>query len=417
MAADAAAPALAAWLARMEARRAPKRRDLQALRAVAERLGVLPPAPATVVVAGTNGKGSTVAFLERLLLAAGLMVGTTTSPHMRVFNERVRVGGVCASDADIVDALDAVERCRAGAALSYFDCATLAALVLIARARVDVAVLEVGLGGRLDAVNVVDADVAVITNVALDHQDRLGHTRAAIGAEKAGIIRLGKPLVLGEPTPPETVLAQARALAAPVRLAGRDFGSDGGAAGARLWLREGGERVTYPYCAATVHPTNAATALQAAALLGHAPTRAAVTAAATTAAVPGRFEVIRGGDRTWVLDVAHNPAAARFLAAQLRARFGGRFVGGIVGCMADKDVAGIVAPLAPLLRVLAFANTGTPRGQSGGALRTAAGDPAAFAGPLQAALAHVLAHSPPDGTVLVCGSFDVVARARRLVTT
>ena len=179
---EASTPALAAWLARLEARPSTRRGDLRALRAVSDRVGVRPPAPAVVVVAGTNGKGSTVAFLEQLLLATGRTVGTTTSPHMHVFNERVRLNGRCAEDAALVDALAAVESARAGTQLSYFDHATLAALVVIGEARPDVAVLEVGLGGRLDAVNVVDADVAVITNVGLDHQRQLGCTRESIAA-------------------------------------------------------------------------------------------------------------------------------------------------------------------------------------------------------------------------------------------
>ena len=404
---EASTPALAAWLARLEARPSTRRGDLRALRAVSDRVGVRPPAPAVVVVAGTNGKGSTVAFLEQLLLATGRTVGTTTSPHMHVFNERVRLNGRCAEDAALVDALAAVESARAGTQLSYFDHATLAALVVIGEARPDVAVLEVGLGGRLDAVNVVDADVAVITNVGLDHQRQLGCTRESIAAEKAGVARRGRPLVVGEPAPPAPLLATARTLQAPVYLAGRDFGHDN----AHLWLRDRRGHVQFPYADATVDSENGATALQAASLLGGAPTAAAVTAAAT-AANPGRLEIIRRGERVWVLDVAHNPAAAGFLANQLRLRFRDRSLAGVVGCMADKDAAGIVAPLKPLLRNLAFADTATPRGQSAHALRCAANEPTAFAGSLAAALEHVLAHSPPNGVILVCGSFDLIERMR-----
>jgi len=405
---EAGAPALAAWLDRLEARPSARRGNLRVVRAVADRLGVRPPAAAAVVVAGTNGKGSTVAFLERLLLAAGHTVATTTSPHLHVFNERVRLNGRCAEDAVLVDALEAVETARAGAQLSYFDHATLAALVVIARARPDVAVLEAGLGGRLDAVNVVDADVAVITNIGLDHQRQLGGSRASIAAEKVAVARRGRPLVVGEPAPPATLLALARTLGAPVYLAGRDFGHDDD----QLWRRGRLGRVKFACAGAAVDAQNAATALQAATLLGRAPTAADVTKAAATVANPGRLEVVRRGDRVWVLDVAHNPAAARFLANQLRMRFGARPLVGVVGCMADKDAAGIVAALKPRLRDLAFADTATPRGQSARAMRCAAGEPTAFAGSLSAALAHVLAHGPPNSVILVCGSFDLIERMR-----
>ena len=405
----AASPStLAAWLARLEARPRTRRENLGCLRAVADRLGVRPPAAATVVVAGTNGKGSTVAFLERLLLAGGRTAGVTTSPHLHRFNERVRLNGRCVSDADLVEALADVEAARADVPLSYFDHATLAALRIIARARVDVAVLEVGLGGRLDAVNTVDADVAVVTNIGLDHQQQLGGTRESIAAQKAGVARRGRPLVVGEPAPPSNLLATARALGASIRLAGRDFGHDR----ARLWIRRRAGCATYPYAGGAVDAANAATALQAASLLGPAPAAGEVAAAAGAATNPGRFEVAQRGDRVWVLDVAHNPAAARFLAAQLRARFGGRFLGAVVGCMADKDVAGIVAPLKPLLRCLAFTDTAPPRGQSAGAARRAAREPTAFAAPLDAALAHLETQIPANGVILACGSFDLIERMR-----
>lgn len=408
MRADDSAPALAAWLARLEARPPARRDDLSELRAVAERLGVCSPALATVVVAGTNGKGSTVAFLEALLLASGRSVATTTSPHLHRFNERVRVNGRCASDAALVDALEAVESARAGAALSYFDHATLAALLLITRARPDVAILEVGLGGRLDAVNVVDADVAVITNIGLDHQRQLGSTREAIANEKAGVARPGRPLVVGETTPPATLLDTARALQAPVRLAERDFGHGK----AHLWLRDGEGCAKFPYAASAVDTENAATALQAAALLGATPTPKVVAAAAAAVVNPGRFEIVRHSERVWVLDAAHNPAAARFLAERLRWHFRGRSLAAVVGCMAEKDAAGIVAPLKPLLDELAFADTRTSRGQSAHAMRCAAGEPNAFAGSFAAALAHVEARSPPNRVILVCGSFDLIERMR-----
>lgn len=408
---------LEAWLGRIGVEH-PRgvERGLAHVRTVAAKLEVLPPAATTIVVAGTNGKGSTTAFAEQLLLAGGRSVGTTMSPHVHRFNERIRIGGADADDASIVDALEAVDGARGDIELSYFEYAVLAALVAIRRAEVDVAVLEVGLGGRLDAVNVVDADVAVITSIGLDHQEYLGDTRELIGAEKAGIVRQSRPLVFGDPSPPASVLDRTRALDAPVYLAGRDFGSGGRA----LWLMERGQRVRFGYAGGrasrggdpAIDEVNAATALRAVSLAGPVPTQDQVDAAAAKARNAGRFEVVEAGDATWVLDVAHNPDGARFLARQLRERFAGRRIHAIVGCLGDKDVAGIVSALRPAVTEVAFADTRTTRGRSGDAMRRAACEPAAFAGRLDAAMAHFRSRRDGNGVILVCGSFDLVERAR-----
>lgn len=408
---------LEAWLVRIgiEHPRGVKR-GLEHVREVAAKLDVLPPAATTIVVAGTNGKGSTTAFAEQLLLAGGRSVGTTMSPHVHRFNERIRIGGADLGDASIVDALEAVDGARGDIELSYFEYAVLAALVAIRRAEVDVAVLEIGLGGRLDAVNVVDADVAVITSIGLDHQEYLGDTRELIGAEKAGIVRQSRPLVFGDRSPPAAVLDRARALRAPVYRAGRDFGS-----GSReLWFVERGQPIRFAYprerAAAGGEPAidavNAATALQAVRLTGQVPSQDHVDAAAAKARNAGRFEVVEAGGATWVLDVAHNPDGARFLARQLRERFAGRHIHAIIGCLGDKDVAGIVAALRPAVTEMAFADTGTARGRSGDSARRAAREPAAFAGSLEGAMAHFRSRRDPNGVILVCGSFDLVERAR-----
>ena len=196
---------------------------LDRMRDVATRMDLGRPAIHVVSVAGTNGKGSTVAFVEAIARAAGLNVGTYTSPHLFAYNERVRIDGSDAADDSLVEAFDAVEAARGQVPLTYFEYGTLAALWLFGRADLDLAVLEVGLGGRLDAVNLVDADVAVITTVDLDHQDWLGNDREAIGREKAGIARAGRPLVLGEDDPPSSVLRRAYAIGAPAIRAGCDF--------------------------------------------------------------------------------------------------------------------------------------------------------------------------------------------------
>ncbi len=381
-------------------------RGLDGVRVVGERLGVLPPAPTTIVVAGTNGKGSTTVFAEHLLLAAGRSVGTTTSPHVHVFNERIHINGEAASDAAIVAAFDAVEAARGDVGLSYFEYATLAALLAITRAQVDFAVLEVGLGGRLDAVNAVDADVAVITSIGLDHQQYLGNTRHIIGAEKAGVLRRGRPVVVGEPSPPASVLARARELRAPVYLAGRDFGQGDGV----LWYERGRDRQRFHYRCGAIDPTNAATALQAVQVAGRQVDQAALDQAAVTVRNPGRCEVLRRDERTWVLDVAHNPDGARFFANQLRRRFPGRRMAGIVGCLADKDVAGIVAPLKPLVSEFAYVSTTGERGRGAESCRAAAGDLAAFAGSLDAAMTRL---ARANDVILAFGSFDLVERLRR----
>ena len=401
---------LATWLTRIGVEH-PRGvlRGLDGVRDVARRLGIESPAATNIVVAGTNGKGSTVAFAERLLLAGGQTVGTTTSPHLHVFNERIRVNGENAGDATIVSAFAAVEAARRDIGLSYFEYAVLAALHVIHAAQVDCAVLEVGLGGRLDAVNAVDADVAVITNIGLDHQEYLGTTREAIGREKAGILRAAKPLVIGEPKPPASVLRLADELGAPVFLAGRDFGYANG----RLWLETKAGRLTFSYPDhAAIHPANAATALAAVHLAGGVLNERIVAEAALCAANAGRFEVLQRGGRTWVLDVAHNADGAAFFAEQVRARFADRHVTAIVASLQDKDVVGIVAALEAVVSEFAFADTLSARGQSATSMRAATGNANVFAGTLEEAMTHLSRAGGGNGVILVCGSFDVVERAR-----
>ena len=401
--------ALAAWLDRIGVEHpSGVRRGLAGVREVASRLGALPPAATTVVVAGTNGKGSTVAATEHLLLAAGHSVGATVSPHIHVFNERIRLRGKPVRDDAIVAAFEAVEASRGDVQLSYFEYAILAALHVIAGAKVEFAVLEVGLGGRLDAVNAVDADVAVVTNIGLDHQEYLGATREAIGAEKVDVARPGRPLVIGEANPPRSVLRHAERLAAPAYLAGRDFGHADG----RLWLRGNDTPRAFEFAPAAIHPANAATALQAAQLAGCRASQRGVDAAAR-ASNPGRFETVCRDGRTWVLDVAHNAEGAAFLATQLRARFPKRRIGALVGCLADKDARGIVAALRGSVHEFAFVATNGARGQSAAATRAQAGEPRAFADSLEAAMKHLCQESPGgNGVILACGSFEVVERTR-----
>ena len=388
-------------------------RGLDHVAEVAGRLGINPPAPLSFVVAGTNGKGSTVAVLERLLLAHGHSVGATTSPHLRRFNERIRINGVAADDAAIVEALDAVDAGRGGHELSYFEFAVLAALALHRRANVAASVLEVGLGGRLDAVNIVDADVTVISSIGLDHQAILGPDREAIGGEKAGILRRRTPLVFGGGDPPASVLQRASELEAPVYLAGRDFGHDSEG----YWLTGKDDTVRrFDDVACAAATANVATALQAAALgisdLGNAGWREA----AGLVEIPGRFETARACGRQWVLDVGHNADGAAFLAGQLAERFSNQSIHCVVGCLEDKDIPAIVAPLSRATATLRFADTETWRARSAASMREAARMPEVFAGSLDAAIEHALKCSAEGGVILVCGSFDVVERTRRLLS-
>ena len=406
-----AKPTLADWLDRIGTEH-PRGvgRGLDRLRIVADRLGVLPPAAKTIVVAGTNGKGSTTAFAEHLLLAAGHSVGTTTSPHLHRFNERIRVNGREADDGTIVGAFESIESHRGGTDLSYFEYATLAALLVMSRTPLDYAVLEVGLGGRLDAVNIVDGDVVVITSIGLDHQRHLGTTREMIGGEKAGVMRPRAPIVYGDPNPPDSIIDRARDLGALLLVATRDFGHRAG----QLWIRSsGGRHRTLELADSSVHPVNAATATMAVDQAGCPVVQRTVARAAGTVRNPGRVEIVEHRGRTWILDVAHNPDAAAFLVDRLRSLFGGRTIRGVVGCLEDKDIAGIVAALRPRVTEFAYAATTSPRGRPAVALRAAAGDPGAFAGTLDGALAHVLARCESDrDVILALGSFDVVERVR-----
>jgi dihydrofolate synthase/folylpolyglutamate synthase len=315
---EGARPAdLAGWLAYLEGLH-PKSiaMGLDRVRAVHARLGLELACP-VVTVGGTNGKGSTCAMSDAILRAAGYSVGVYTSPHLLRYNERVVIDGRAASDAELVEAFHAIEDARTATsppvALTYFEFGTLAALWLFARAKPDAVILEVGLGGRLDAVNVVDADVAVLTSIDLDHQDYLGDTREAIGREKAGIFRAGRPAVCGDPEPPRSVIDHANAVGAPLLRIGVDYGATPEGTQWR-YHGPGGARVGLPYPAlrGAYQLGNAATVLAA---LGTLKDRLPVSSGAirdglVNVTLAGRFMVLPGRP-VIVLDVAHNPHAAR----------------------------------------------------------------------------------------------------------
>ena len=313
------------------------------------RVGEPRPAPVVVTVGGTNGKGSTVAFLEAMLRVQGKRVGSYTSPHLVRYNERVRVDGVEVEDALLIDAFERIDAARGDLPLTYFEFGTLAALWIFANGAIEVAVLEVGLGGRLDAVNIVDADAAIVTTIDLDHQDWLGNDRDSIGREKAGIYRAGRPAIVGTRAPPAGLLEEAARIGAHVLRADRDFFAEPADAGWRWRAGETQLGLPLPALAAPCQIDNAAVAIMALYCLrdrlGWNPD--ALATGVRTAHAAARLQRIRLGDGSEiVVDVAHNPQAARVLAEWLAANaFDGNTVA-VFGALDDKDVGGIVTPLA-----------------------------------------------------------------------
>ena len=364
---------LAGWLAYLETLH-PKAIEmgLARVREVYGRLDA-PIACPTITVSGTNGKGSTCALLDATLRCAGYRVGLYTSPHLLRYNERVRVAGIDASDADLVTALNAIEDARTSGTpipLTYFEFGTLAALWLFARAKLDVQVLEVGLGGRLDAVNIVDADVAIVTSVDLDHQDYLGPTRESIGREKSGIFRAGRPAVCGDRDPPRSLVDHAESIGAPLYRMGADF--DATAEGTQWRYRgPGGERFGLPMPALRGRHQlgNAAMALAALGLLrDRLPVSAgAIREALVGIELPGRFQVLPGRPTT-VLDVAHNPHAARALAATLGDMGFHPETHAVFGMLADKDIRGVIDAVRTRIDRWHVAPLPGPRGASSATL-------------------------------------------------
>ncbi|MDA8383262.1 MAG: bifunctional tetrahydrofolate synthase/dihydrofolate synthase [Betaproteobacteria bacterium] len=373
-----------------------------------------------LTVGGTNGKGSTCAMLESTLRAAGLRVGLYTSPHLLTYNERVRVDAQPASDAELCEAFVAVEAARRGIALTYFEFGTLAAVWHFARHRVDVAILEVGLGGRLDAVNAFDADCAIVTSVDLDHTDYLGSTREAIAREKAGIFRAGKPAICGERDLPEIARDYARSLGTPLHQLGRDFDVAATATSWSYWSPWGHRSdLPLPALPGACQLGNAACCLAALdSLRSRLPvTEEAIRTGLARASLPGRFQVLGGRPQT-ILDVAHNPHAARALAANLAARpFAGRTIA-VFAMLADKDIEEVAGTLSPLVDRWMAAGLGEPRGASAEELRRRlSGLPAdavsVYPG-VELAYRRALALAGENDRILVFGSFHTVAAVLRL---
>lgn len=413
---------LADWLDFIE-RQHPKTiaMGLDRVRAVAARMGLGRSATHVVTVAGTNGKGSTVAFVEAIARAQGLRVGAYTSPHLLRYNERVRIDGAEADAPALVAGFEAVEAARGDTPLTYFEYGTLCALWLFQRAGLDLAVLEVGLGGRLDAVNLVDADAAIITTVGLDHQDWLGNEIEAIGFEKAGIARPFKPLVLGDDDPPASVLRHAYAIGAPAWRIANDFFAEPVDGGHWRW-REVGYEIVLPLPmqarGAPVQLRNAACAIAALRALDLPLDDHAIVRGLAEAAVAGRLQRFQRGGVEVVVDVGHNPQAAAALADWLRAQPRRRTLA-VYAALADKDAAGVATALADTVDgwLLAGSLDAGPRGSDAVALAQRLVGTAAAVGArhadVAAALAAALAQAAPDGRVLAFGSFHAASEALR----
>lgn len=445
---------LADWLAHLESLhprgQAGIELGLERVERMRDALGQVPFCP-LIIVGGTNGKGSTCAYLEAIYGAAGYRTGCYSSPHLLDYNERVRIGGVPASDTALIDAFARVEAARQAAdalPLTYFEFGTLAAWEAFAAAAVDVLILEVGLGGRLDAVNAYAPDCAIVTGVALDHTDWLGPTREAIGCEKAGIFRPATPAICADPEPPQSLLTHAQEIGAQLLLIGRDFGHFGGQFGAgpgadqapadsrtqwTYWLRQQADAagdatlrrggLAPPALRGARQLDNAAAALTAVELLRERlpMSMQAVRRGLIEIALPGRFQIIPGRPAL-ILDVAHNPQAVEGLARSLGSMGFFRNTLAVVGMLADKDIAATLAPLAGKIDRWLLADLDGPRAAPAAALAAVVngstsagklgGEVECFDSPA-AAYARARKLAGEDDRIVAFGSFLTVAAVMR----
>ncbi len=337
---------LSDWLERIQALHPSEiELGLERVREVAKRLGLSRPAPIVITVAGTNGKGSTVAMLAAILHAAGQRVGTYTSPHIHRYNERISLLQEFASDEAICASFAKIDTVRQEISLSYFEFSTLAGLMLMQESALDVAILEVGLGGRLDAVNIIDPDIAIITSIGIDHQDWLGDTRELIAIEKAGILRPATPFICGDEDPPQTLLDYAQHLGAPIRRQGLDYSFEQSGQTWTWWHNSAtGARESVPSLPLPgLDLLNAATVLETLRYLPFEITQAALVEGLKHPKIEGRYQQLHDTKRgiTLRVDVAHNPHAAKQLAKKLVAERQTRGPNGkvrvLLAMMRDKD--------------------------------------------------------------------------------
>ena len=369
-------------------------------------------------VAGTNGKGSTCAMLEAVLRSAGYRTGLYTSPHVLRYNERVRIAGREAGDAALCEAFAAVESARGAVPLTYFEFGTLAAFHLFSREHLEAAILEVGLGGRLDAVNVLDADCAVLTSVGIDHVEYLGDSREAIGKEKAGIFRSGRPAVVADPQPPESVLEEIRRVGARPLLIGHDFGYRAQGSQWAYWGPAGKRPgLAHPALRGAMQLRNASAAFAALDSLRERLPIAMqdVRRALAEVALPGRFQVLPGRPQV-ILDVAHNPEAAAVLASNLADSGFSPETIAVFGMLRDKDIAGVVRAVAPRVTRWHLATLPGPRGAGAAELvnvlsREKIRTPAFAHETVATALAAARNEAGEGDKIIVFGSFLTVAGA------
>ena len=430
------------WLACLESRH-PKKIDLglDRVRRVAERMELLGQAATVVTVAGTNGKGSFVKTLSTLLLADDARVGCYTSPHLIHYNERITVNGQNATDRAICEAFEAIEEARDDISLSYFEFGTLAALYVFKAAKLDYIILEVGLGGRLDAVNIVDADISVITSIGIDHEDWLGSDREDIGLEKAGILRYGQPFICVDDAIPHSIKARAEELACKAYWLGEQIHIDQSSSATLVacqlpasetksisdatvitQTKVAREKIQFQFAESYVPLPSIAAALQCYCLLrdsNNTENTEKISSLVQSVRLEGRYETLASDGYRFILDVAHNPQAAEHLAATLTSR-GNCDLIAIFACMQDKNLAGIVEPLLPLIRHWVCVDIpGMDRSRSGEQL---AEDICKLGGSAQSEITPELGlegakrvKASTDQTILVFGSFYLLAEIKPLL--
>jgi dihydrofolate synthase/folylpolyglutamate synthase len=391
---------------------------LDRMHALLATLGLARPAARVVTVGGTNGKGSVTAMLESVARAAGVKVGLYTSPHLIRYTERIRIDGAEIDPATLVAVFERIEAARGGTTLTYFEYGTLAALAAFADAGVELAILEVGLGGRLDAVNAIDADVGVVVSVSIDHTDYLGDTLEAIGREKAGIFRAGRPAIFGSLAMPESVATEAARSGARLERLGADFQVEVGAGG--FSFERGATRLTglpAPALAGRAQYANAATALAALAALGMLPEPAVIARGLASVSLPGRYQVVPGAVE-WVFDVAHNPGSAAVLADTMIERRGSGRTLVVAGLLADKDAVAVGRELARALGARDVVCAVTLEGERGRPAAALAalwepllGRSLSTAMSVEAGCAFAAHAAEPGDRVVVFGSFHTVAPA------
>ncbi|MEI7142047.1 bifunctional tetrahydrofolate synthase/dihydrofolate synthase [Pectobacterium brasiliense] len=377
---------------------------LERVKQVAEHLQLLQPAPTVFTVAGTNGKGTTCCTLESILLAAGLRVGVYSSPHLVRYTERVRIQGKELPEALHTQAFADIEAGRGAVSLTYFEFGTLSALQLFKQANLDVVILEVGLGGRLDATNIVDADVSAVTSIAIDHTDWLGNDRESIGREKAGIFRQGRPAVVGEPDMPGTIADVAAEKGAQLHRRGRDWEYS---MQRETWSWQDKQRELSRLPLPNVPLANAATALAALHYSSLNVSEEAIRQGLQYAALPGRFQTVQVSPRL-ILDVAHNPHAAAYLANRLAELPKTGKVRAVVGMLSDKDIAGTLAHLTPLVDAWYCAPLEGPRGATAQQIAEHLTRSQSFSD-VVAAWKQAMSEATEQDIVIVCGSFHTVA--------